>query len=224
MIRRILVWDAPTRVFHWLQALSFGAAYLTAFSERLRNYHVALGYILLGLLVFRLLWGFIGTRYARFRSFLFNPKEIVAYLLTMGKGKPVHYLGHNPAGSVSVWLLLALGIFIGVTGVLALQDDASDVVVDMHGVATNIMLGVILLHLIGVLMSSILHRENLVRSMFTGFKWVPGQKFFVRVPGQKFFVSAESDEGIQRSYNWLGALMVVAVVVFWFAYVNKPLG
>jgi cytochrome b len=206
MIRRILVWDVPTRVFHWLQALSFGAAYLTAFSERMRNYHVALGYILLGLLVFRLLWGFVGTRYARFRSFLFNPKEIFVYLLTMVKGKPAHYLGHNPAGSVSVWLLLGLGLFIGVTGVLALQDDASDVVVDLHGLVTNVMLGVILLHLVGVLMSSILHRENLVRAMFTGLK------------------SAESDEGIKRSYGWLGLLMMVAVVVFWFAYVKKPLG
>ena len=206
MIRRILVWDVPTRVFHWLQALSFGAAYLTAFSERMRNYHVALGYILLGLLVFRLLWGFVGTRYARFRSFLFNPKEIFVYLLTMVKGKPAHYLGHNPPGSVSVWLLLGLGLFIGVTGVLALQDDASDVVVDLHGLATNVMLGVILLHLAGVLMSSILHRENLVRAMFTGLK------------------SAESDEGIKRSYGWLGLLMMVAVVVFWFAYVKKPLG
>lgn len=206
MIRRILVWDVPTRVFHWLQALSFGVAYLTAFSERMRNYHVALGYILLGLIAFRLLWGFVGTRYARFRSFLFNPKQIVAYLLTMVKGKPAHYLGHNPAGSVSVWLLLALGLFIGVTGVLALQDDASDLVVDLHGIATNVMLGVILLHLIGVLMSSILHRENLVRSMFTGLK------------------SAQSEAGIQRVYNWLGVLMVIAVVVFWFAYVKKPLG
>jgi cytochrome b len=206
MIRRILVWDVPTRVFHWLQVLSFGAAYLTAFSERLRNYHVALGYILLGLLVFRMLWGFIGTRYARFKSFLFNPKEVIAYLLTMVKGKPQHYLGHNPAGSVSVWLLLALGIFICVTGVMALQDDASDIVVAMHGVSTNVMLGVILLHLLGVLISSILHRENLVRSMFTGFKF------------------SESDEGVQRVYGWLGALMVVAVVVFWFAYVKKPLG
>jgi len=206
MIRRILVWDAPTRVFHWLQALSFGAAYLTAFSERLRNYHVALGFILLGLLVFRLLWGFLGTHYARFRSFLFSPREIVAYLLSMTKGRPVHYLGHNPAGSVSVWMLLALGLFIGVTGVLALQDDASEVVVDMHGIATKIMLGVILLHLIGVVMSSYLHRENLVRSMFTGLK------------------SAESSDGIARAYNWLAALMVIAVAVFWFAYVKKPLG
>jgi cytochrome b len=206
MIQRILVWDAPTRVFHWLQVLSFSAAYLTAFSERMRNYHVALGYILLGLLVFRLLWGFVGTRYARFRSFLFNPKEVVVYLLTMAKGKPAHYLGHNPAGSVSVWLLLALGLFICVTGVMALQDDASDLVVDLHGLATNVMLGVIVLHLIGVLMSSILHHENLVPSMFTGLK------------------SAESDEAIRRSYKWLGVLMVAAVIIFWFAYVKRPLG
>lgn len=215
MTRRILVWDAPTRVFHWLQVLSFGAAYLTAFSERLRNYHVALGYILLGLLVFRLLWGFIGTRYARFSSFLFNPGEIVAYLLTMLKGKPANYLGHTPVGSMSIWLLMSLGIFIGVTGVLALQDDASDLVIELHGVATNVMLGVVLLHLIGVLVSSILHRENLVRAMLSGCK---------RVHGRNFFVSAGSDDGIQRSYNWLGVLMVVAVVIFWFAYVKKPLG
>jgi cytochrome b len=113
---------------------------------------------------------------------------------------------------VSVWLLLALGIFIGVTGVLALQNDASDLVVEMHSVATNVMLGVILLHLIGVVMSSILHRENLVRAMFTGFKPVPGQQ------------PSGPEESIQRSYNWLGVLMVAAVVVFWFAYVKRPLG
>lgn len=215
MIRRILVWDMPTRVFHWLQALSFGAAYLTAFSERLRNYHVALGYILLGLLVFRLLWGFIGTRYARFRSFLFNPREIVVYLLSMLKGKAAHYLGHNPAGSVSVWLLLALGMFVCVTGVMALQDDSGDVVVDLHGLATDVMLGVIALHLVGVLMSSILHRENLVASMFTGLK---------RVSGQKPLVSAEPDEGIKDSYHWLGLLMAAAAIIFWFVYVKRPLG
>jgi cytochrome b len=206
MIKRVMIWDVPTRVFHWLQVLAFGASYLTAFSERMRNYHVALGYILLGLLVFRLLWGFIGTRYARFGSFLFNPKEIAAYLITMSKGKPQHYLGHNPAGSVSVWLLLALGVFICVTGVMSLQDDASDLVVAMHGVSTNIMLGVILMHLAGVLISSVIHRENLVRSMLTGFK------------------SAESGDGIQRSYGWLGMLMVIAVIMFWFAYVKRPLG
>lgn len=206
MIRRILVWDLPTRVFHWLQALSFAGAYLLAFSERFRDYHDALGFILLGLLVFRLMWGFDGTGYARFSSFLFKPREIMGYLWAMAKGKPVHYLGHNPAGSVSVWLLLALGLFICVTGVMSLQDDASDQVVDLHGLGTKIMLGVIFLHLAGVLLSSILHRENLVRAMITGYK------------------SAETGEGIRHAYRWLGVLMVLAVVTFWFAYVNKPLG
>jgi cytochrome b len=206
MIKRILVWDMPTRVFHWLQVLSFSFAYLNAFSERMRNYHVALGYILLGLLVFRLLWGFIGTRYAKFSSFLFNPKQIFTYLQSLFRGNPVHYLGHNPAGSVSVWLLLALGLFVCVTGVMALQDDASDLVVDMHGLATNVMLGVILLHLIGVLISSILHRENLVRSIITGYK------------------TDGTDDGVQRAYHWLGVLIVAAVIIFWFAYVKRPLG
>ncbi|OGS99456.1 MAG: cytochrome B [Gallionellales bacterium RBG_16_56_9] len=202
MIRRILIWDAPTRVFHWLQAISFAGAYLTAESERNRDIHMAFGYILLGLIVFRLLWGFSGARYARFSSFLFKPGEIIAYLLSLFKGKPGHYLGHNPAGSVSVWLLLALGLFLCVTGVMALQDDAGDAVVEMHGVATNIMLAVILLHIIGVLVSSVLHRENLVRSMITGFK------------------SAETDEGIRSSYNWLGVIMLAAAVVFWFVFLR----
>lgn len=206
MIQRILIWDAPTRVFHWMQAISFVGAYLTSESERNRDIHVAFGYILLGLLVFRLLWGFFGTRYARFSSFVFKPGEIIAYLLSLFKAKPKHYLGHNPAGSVAVWLLLSIGLFICVTGVMALQDNASDTVVKMHGAATKIMLAVILLHLIGVLVSSVLHRENLVRSMITGFK------------------PAEMDEGVQRSYNWLGVTMLIVAVAFWFAFLRSAAG
>ncbi|HEU0188774.1 MAG TPA: cytochrome b/b6 domain-containing protein [Gallionella sp.] len=206
MIQRILIWDAPTRVFHWMQAISFAGAYLTSESERNRDIHVAFGYIMLGLLVFRLLWGFLGTRYSRFSSFVFKPGEIIAYLLSLFKAKPKHYLGHNPAGSVAVWLLMSIGLFICVTGVMALQDNASDAVVKMHGAATKVMLAVILLHLVGVLVSSMLHRENLVLSMITGFK------------------SAEMDEGIRRSYNWLGVLMLAVAVVFWFVFLRQTAG
>lgn len=206
MIQRILIWDAPTRVFHWMQAISFTGAYLTSESERNRDIHVAFGYIMLGLLVFRLLWGFSGTRYSRFSSFVFKPGEIIAYLLSLFKAKPKHYLGHNPAGSVAVWLLLSIGLFICVTGVMALQDNASEAVVKMHGFATKVMLAVILLHLIGVLVSSVLHRENLVRSMITGYK------------------SAEINEGIRHSYNWLGVLMLAVAVVFWFVFLRQTAG
>jgi len=206
VMRRILVWDIPTRVFHWLYALAFIVSYLNAFSERLRNYHVALGYILLGLLVFRLVWGFFGTRYAKFNSFVFSPQETFCYFVALCKRNPAHYLGHNPAGSIAVWLLLVSGIFVGVTGVLSLQDEASDLVMDMHADATNIMLGIVALHVVGVLVSSITQRENLPRAMLTGTKL------------------ANPNEGIQRGYGWLGVLMVGVLVVFWFVYVKRPLG
>src|SRR3989338_1122710 len=200
MSQRVLVWDVPTRVFHWLLVLSFTGAYLTAESELDRDIHVVLGYTLLGLLAFRLLLGVFGTRYAQFRSFLFKPGEIVAYSLSMLKGKPVHYLGHNPLGSVSVWLLLGLGILSGVSGVLTFQDIGGDAMEELHELTSNAMLAVVLIHIAGVVVSSVLHRENLVRSMVTGFK------------------SAEPEQGIRRSYLWLGVIILAAVMAFWVIY------
>lgn len=200
MIQRILVWDMPTRVFHWLLALSFGGAFLTAESERYRDIHVVLGYTLMGLIAFRLLWGFFGTRYARFRSFLFKPAELVAYLTSLLKGKPVHYVGHNPAGSVAIWLLLALGAASGLAGVLLFQDIGGDVLEELHEFLANAMLAVVVVHVAGVAVSSVMHRENLVRAMITGFK------------------SAEPEQGIHRAYRWLGVIMLAAVVAFWVGY------
>src|SRR5574340_805564 len=165
MSQRILVWDVPTRVFHWLLVLSFTGTYLTADSESDRDIHVLRGYTLLGLLAFRLLWGFFGTRYARFRSFLFRPGEIVAYVLSLLKSKAAHYVGHNPAGSVAVWLLLGLGILSGVSGVMAFQDIGGDVMEELHEFVSNAMLAVVVIHIAGVVVSSVLHRENLVLSI-----------------------------------------------------------
>ena len=209
VFRSILVWDVPTRVFHWLLVLSFGGLFLTAESERYRDIHVVLGYTLLGLIAFRLLWGFFGTRYAQFRSFLFKPGEIVAYVRSLFKGKPAHYVGHNPAGSVAIWLLLILGISTGVTGVMLFQDIGGEAVEELHEFVSNTMLAVALIHISGVVVSSLMHRENLVRSMVTGFK---------QMPGQKFFVSVEPDQGIRRSYLWLGVIILSAVVAFWVGY------
>ena len=200
MSQRILVWDVPMRVFHWLLVLSFGGAYLNAESELDRDIHVVLGYTLLGLIAFRLLWGFFGTRYAQFRSFLFRPGEIMAYVQSLLKGKPAHYVGHSPAGSMAIWLLLGLGILSGVTGVMAFQDIGGDVMEELHEFVSNAMLVVVFIHIAGVVVSSVLHRENLILSMITGFK------------------SAEPDEGIRRSYLWLGIIILAAVVAFWVGY------
>ena len=112
----ILVWDLPTRWFHWLLALSFAGAWLTAESERYSDLHVMLGYTLLGLIAFRLVWGFVGPRYARFADFTYAPATVVRYVKSLFSGQPKHYLGHNPAGAVAIFLLLALGIASGVSG------------------------------------------------------------------------------------------------------------
>lgn|SRR5574340_52129 len=199
-MQRILVWDVPTRVFHWLLVLSFAGAFLTAESERNRDIHVVLGYTLLGLIAFRLLWGFFGTRYARFRSFLFKPGEIAAYVRSLFKGRPAHYVGHNPAGSLAIWLLLGLGISAGVSGVLLFQDVGGDALEELHEFVPHAMLAVVLIHIAGVVVSSLMHRENLVRAMVTGFK------------------SAGPDQGIRRKYRWVGVIMLAAVVAFWVGY------
>jgi cytochrome b len=203
MKQKILIWDVPTRVFHWLLVASFAGAYYTADSERYRDIHVMLGYILFGLIGFRVMWGFVGTRYARFSSFIFKPSEVVAYLTTLIKRKPADYLGHNPAGSVAIWLLLLLGMTSGVTGVMALKDIGGDIVVEWHDLVSEGMLVIVVLHVLGVLVSSVMHRENLVRSMITGFK------------------DGEQDQGIHYAYAWLGAVMVVAAAAFWLVYSAK---
>ena len=200
MSQRMLVWDVPTRVFHWLLVVSFAGAFLTAESERYRDIHVVLGYTLLGLIAFRLVWGFVGTRYARFRSFLFKPGEIAAYASSLLKARPEHHVGHNPAGSVAVFALLALGIASGVSGVLIFQDAGGDVLEELHDMVSYGMLAVVVLHVAGVLVSSVMHRENLVRSMITGFK------------------SAQPNKGIRRTHAWLGVIMLAVTVTFWAVY------
>ena len=107
---RILVWDLPLRVFHWLLALSFAGAFLTAEAERFRDVHVVLGYTFLGLLAFRLVWGVAGSRYARFRSFLYGPRAVITYLQSLVARRPIHYVGHNPAGSWAIYAILYPGL------------------------------------------------------------------------------------------------------------------
>ena len=205
MSKRILVWDVPTRVFHWLLVVSFTVAFLTSESERYRDIHVALGYTLLGLIAFRLVWGVVGTRYARFSSFLFKPRDTISYAVSMIKAKPEPHVGHNPAGSLSVFALLALGIVSGVTGVMLFQDIGGEALEALHELSSYGMLAVVGFHVFGVLVSSLMHRENLVRAMITGYK-----------------VSREN-EGISRPHTWLGVIILVAVVAFWVGYPSTGL-
>lgn len=203
MLQKVLVWDVPTRVFHWSLAASFTGAYLTAESERYRDIHVALGYLMFGLLLFRLVWGFAGTAYARFGSFLFSPAQVVAYVRSLFSPQPQHYVGHNPAGGVAIFLLIALGLLIAVSGVgLYWEIGDEDIFEELHEIAANLMLAVVVIHIAGVLVSSLLHRENLVRSMLTGYK------------------TAQANAAIPVMHVWLGGGMLIAIAGFLMVYLG----
>ena len=167
---RVRVWDLPVRVFHWALVASFGTAYVLSETERLRRVHVMLGYTVLGLIAFRLVWGFVGTYYARFSSFLFGPGAVLGYLGSVARGRPQHHLGHNPAGSWAIYAILALGAATGVTGYLTLNELGGEGVEDLHETLANAWLVVVFVHVAGVIVSSLAHRENLAASMVTGYK------------------------------------------------------
>jgi cytochrome b len=170
MKNRILVWDIPTRVFHWSLALSFAGAWLTAESERYRDVHVMLGYTLLGLIAFRLVWGLVGTRYARFYQFVRSPSAVLAYLKSLFTRQPEHHVGHNPAGAIAILLLLALGIATGVSGWMSFNELGGEWLEEGHEILAGLMLAMVGVHIVGVVAGSLIHRENLARAMVTGYK------------------------------------------------------
>ncbi len=171
-IKPIRVWDLPTRIFHWSLAASFVIAFLTAESEKLRDIHVFAGYTLAGLIVFRLLWGFVGGGYSRFAEFLPTPRKLVGYIKSLINGKPQHYVGHNPAGAVAIFLLLGFGITAAASGYATYNDFGGNFMEELHEAAANGMMAMVVIHLAGVVVSSWLHRENLVKAMITGRKHI----------------------------------------------------
>jgi cytochrome b len=194
---RILVWDLPTRLFHWLLAGTFAGAWLTADSERWIDVHTTLGYTFAGLIAFRLVWGLIGTRYARFASFVTGPGPVLRYLGSIVRAKPEHHVGHNPAGGWAVLALLGLGIVTALSGFLTFNDYGGHWLEELHEGAASAMLALVFVHIGAVLLSSLLHRENLVRSMVTGFK------------------HGVASQAIRRP-QWIAAgALVAAVVGFW---------
>jgi len=195
--RRVLVWDAPVRVFHWLAVLSFAGAWLTAESERWRLLHVTLGYTLAGLVAFRLVWGLVGTRHARFANFVRGPKAVFEHLRDMVQGRFERHAGHNPAGALAIVALLGTALALTVSGWALFDGPGGDWLEDVHEGAANAMLALVGLHLAGVALASWLGRENLVGAMFSGRKDV------------------SPAEGIRSAWRSVAALMVVAVAGFW---------
>ena len=170
IMQKILVWDWPVRIGHWLMVGGFCLAWLTAESETFRLVHVVSGAIVLGVATFRLPWGFIGSRYARFAEFVRGPTAIKDYFASILKLEPAHHVGHNPAGSWAIVILLGLGILTSLAGWAIYNDIGGHLLEELHEGLATAMLLVVFIHLAGVFSGSLLHGENLVRAMLTGLK------------------------------------------------------
>ena len=193
----ILVWDGLIRLFHWLLVIAFSIAYFTQgelFEDLqdkmdgtdLQNLHVWAGYIMAGLLLFRLVWGFLGSRYARFSDFVRGPGVTLNYVKQVLLLHAPRYIGHNPAGGAMIILLLlslTLTVLSGLAlygsdqglgplaAVLAnLSNSTVHTLKELHEFFANLTVLLIAGHLLGVVWESLLHRENLTYAMITGRK------------------------------------------------------
>lgn len=179
-----MIWDGYVRVFHWLLVASVGFAWWSAEQGGdWMDWHVRSGYAVLGLVLFRLIWGFAGSAYARFAAFIRSPRQTLRYLGALLRGREPQYAGHNPVGGWAVLLLLLLCAVQAGTGLFANDDiltegpllhlvgyDLSTDITRWHKALFNGLLAVVGLHVAGVLFHQLVRREGLIQGMITGRK------------------------------------------------------
>lgn len=184
---KVKVWDPFIRIFHWTLVSAFLITYLT--EDELLDLHVWAGYIILLLIFLRVLWGLLGTRYARFTDFVYNPKVIKQYLFDTIRLRAPRYLGHNPAGGAMIILLLMMLLLTSLSGLMVygVEDGAgpfaglvinsnefwAEIFEETHEFFANLTVFLVLLHVGGVIFQSLIHSENLVKAMWNGYKRRP---------------------------------------------------
>jgi cytochrome b len=166
----ILVWDIPTRIFHWLLVICFAGAWLTSESERLQMIHYAFGYLACALVLFRLIWGVVGTRYARFAQFLKGPAEMMKHAKGLLSSHSHRTVGHNSVGGIVMVGLMLFILLIGLTGYFSVKEFLGDLMGEAHEAIASLALAVVVIHITAAIIMSVLQKENLVKAMVTGKK------------------------------------------------------
>jgi cytochrome b len=178
---RVYVWDPFVRLFHWALVVAFTVAYLT--EDDFLKVHVWAGYVVGGLVVARIVWGFVGPAHARFADFIYSPAETLRYVRDLLLLRAERHLGHSPGGGAMVLLLLVLLAATVTTGLVVYGGEqqagplaglftkgTGESVEEVHELLANITLALILAHIAAVILASFVLRENLVRAMVTGYK------------------------------------------------------
>jgi cytochrome b len=217
MAIRVRVWDLPTRLFHWVLVVCIVCLFITGYrGGDVMPWHARFGYAVMTLLIFRIVWGFVGGRWSRFASFFYSPASVVAYL--RGRSHPDHLVGHNPLGAGSVFamlLVLAAQVATGLIGddEIAFTGPLNRFVATASGLRATwyhksigqwLLVALVVLHVAAVLFYLLKKRQNLVRPMLTGDKEVETQA-----------ISARDDARTR-----VAALVIIAIaagIVVWVA-------
>ncbi len=192
---RVLIWDFPTRIFHWLLTIGFfvtAAISLTVVDDHpLFAAHMIVGIMLGVMVLLRIVWGFLGTRYARFSSFLFRPLSLLKYVGGAMKGSEPRSIGHNAGSSYAIFAMLALVLATAITGLMI--SNGNEAAEELHEIVSYLLMAVVAVHIAGVVWYSVRHRENITLSMFTGRK------------------EASAEEAISSSHPILGLVFLIMI-------------
>lgn len=214
--RIIMVWDFPTRLFHWLLVILVIISFVTGnIGGNTMQYHEWIGFTILSLLLFRLVWGFVGSQESRFMTFVRSSSTVIRYATTLLRNDSAHYLGHNPLGGLSIIAMLFSLLIQAGTGLFANDDivtegplfdwvskATSDWLTRIHKLNQQVIIALISIHVLAVLFYFLYKRENLVKPMITGVKQWSG-------PEPK---PATSSTWIAAVIAWLAALAVYLLV------------
>lgn len=178
---QVYVWDPLVRILHWSLVVAFTVAFLT--EDDALTLHVWAGYVVGVLVVARVFWGFVGPRYARFADFVYEPAAVIRYITELLRFRAQRYFGHSPGGGAMIVLLLILLAATVVTGLIVyggeqqggplvgiVSRESAERLEEVHKLIANVTFAFVLAHIAAVVFASFVHRENLIRSMFTGYK------------------------------------------------------
>lgn len=231
METRVRVWELPIRLFHWLLVLSIIGLFVTGkIGGNLMEWHRKIGFFVLGLITFRVVWGFVGGEHSRFTSFVRGPSAVFAYARSLVKGGGTSTLGHNPMGALSVLGLLAVVGFQAVSGLFVddeilmkgpYADSVSGKVVSLmtklHHWNSNLIIALVVLHLCAIAFYVFVKREALVKAMFTGDKRIVAEEANANNDGQNGAKMPETPRPL-----WLSWVCAIAVAGLTYAVTARP--
>lgn len=224
MSKHALIWDLPLRLFHWLFAVTVIASWYTSDQDNdLIELHMQLGYFALGLLIFRIAWGFFGTKHSLFSSFFPTPKRVLLYIKALKNGEINKSSGHNPLGSLMVFMMILLISLQAISGLFINDDvfssgpyygsvskEVEQIMMFLHHNVFDLMIAAIVFHLLAIAYYVRIKKQSLILPMISGKK-----------PRSLINVADE----IVHSKLWLAIIIAIAVTVFvyWLVVLNAPI-